>query len=125
VASPNVLLADDDPIVLALLRSILRNYGMQCQTAENGQEALRIVRETNPHVAVLDVRMPELDGYEVLTAIRADRLPTLVVMLSVQQQEADILKGFQLGADDYLIKPFSPLELVARVKRLLRQEMDA
>ena len=69
--------------------------------------------------------MPELDGYEVLTAIRADRLPTLVVMLSARQQESDIVKGFQLGADDYLIKPFSPLELVARVKRLLRQEMDA
>jgi DNA-binding response OmpR family regulator len=125
VASPSVLLADDDPIVLALLRSVLRNYGMQCQTAENGQEALRAIRETKPHVAVLDVSMPELDGYEVLTAIRADRLPTLVVMLSARQQEPDILKGFQLGADDYLTKPFSPLELVARVKRLLRQEMDA
>jgi CheY-like chemotaxis protein len=124
-ASPRVLLADDDPIVLALLRSILPNYGMQCQTAENGQEALRAIRETRPHVAVLDVSMPEADGFEVLTAIRAERLPTLVVMLSARHREHDILRGFQLGADDYLIKPFSPLELVARVKRLLHQEMDA
>ena len=125
VASPSVLLADDDPIVLALLRSILRNYGMQCQTAENGQEALRAIRETKPHVAVLDVSMPGPDGYEVLTAIREENLPTLVVMLSARQQETDILKGFQLGADDYLIKPFNPLELVARVKRLLRQGVHA
>jgi two-component system cell cycle response regulator DivK len=121
VASPSVLLADDDPIILALLRSILRNYGMQCQTADNGQEALRVIRETQPQVAVLDVNMPQADGYEVLTAIRAENLPTMVVMLSARQQEPDILRGFQLGADDYLIKPFNPLELVARVKRLLRQ----
>jgi len=72
-------------------------------------------------VAVLDVNMPQADGYEVLTAIRAENLPTMVVMLSARQQEPDILRGFQLGADDYLIKPFNPLELVARVKRLLRQ----
>ena len=125
VASARVLLADDDPIVLALLCSILRNYGMQCETAENGQEALHAIRETKPHVAVLDLSMPEPDGYEVLTAIREENLPTLVVILSARQRESDILKGFQLGADDYLIKPFSPLELVARVKRLLREEMDA
>jgi len=125
VASPSVLLADDDPTVLALLRSILRNYGMQCQTAENGQEALRAIRETNPHLAVLDVSMPEPDGYEVLTAIREENLPTLVVMLTARQRETDILRGFQLGADDYLIKPFNPLELVARVRRLLRQGVHA
>jgi CheY-like chemotaxis protein/HPt (histidine-containing phosphotransfer) domain-containing protein len=125
VTSASVLLADDDPIVLTLLSSLLQNYGMQCQTAGNGQDALRVIRETKPHVAVLDVSMPELDGYAVLSAIRADRLPTLVVMLSARQQESDIVRGFQLGADDYLVKPFSPLELVARLKRLLRQEVDA
>jgi DNA-binding response OmpR family regulator len=69
--------------------------------------------------------MPQSDGFEVLTAIRAEKLPTVVIMLSARQQEPDILRGFQLGADDYLIKPFNPLELVARVKRLLRQGVDA
>jgi two-component system, cell cycle response regulator DivK len=123
--SVSVVLADDDPIILALLRSILKNYGMQCQTVDNGHEALRIIREVRPQVAVLDVNMPHMDGYEVLTAIRAEELPTLVVMLSARQQEPDILRGFQLGADDYLIKPFNPLELVARVKRLLRQGVHA
>jgi DNA-binding response OmpR family regulator len=125
VAAPSVLLADDDPIILALLRTILRNYGMQVQTADNGLDALRIIRESRPHVAVLDVNMPQADGYEVLTTIRAENLPTLVVMLSARHQEPDILRGFQLGADDYLIKPFNPLELVARVKRLLRQGVHA
>ncbi len=125
VVAPSVLLADDDPIILALLRTILRNYGMQVQTADNGHDALRIIRESRPHVAVLDVNMPQADGYEVLTAIRAENLPTLVVMLSARHQEPDILRGFQLGADDYLIKPFNPLELVARVKRLLRQGVHA
>jgi len=125
VSSPVVVLADDDPIILALLRSILRNYGMQCHTADNGHTALRLIREFQPHAAVLDVNMPEADGYQVLTAIRAESLPTHVVMLSARQQEPDILRGFQLGADDYLVKPFNPLELVARLKRLLRTGVHA
>jgi DNA-binding response OmpR family regulator len=65
--------------------------------------------------------MPGLDGYEVLSAVRADNLPTLVVMVTARQQEHDVLRGFQLGADDYLVKPFNPPELLARIKRLLRQ----
>ena len=122
VSSPTVVLADDDPIVLAILRSVLSNQGMRCQTVSNGLEALRLIREVQPHAAVLDVDMPEANGFEVLAGIREENRPTLVVMLSAHQQEADILRGFRLGADDYLIKPFNPLELVARLKRLLRQE---
>jgi DNA-binding response OmpR family regulator len=125
VASPNVVLADDDPIILALLCAILGNYGMHCQTAANGKDALCLIREVRPHAAVLDVNMPGADGYEVLSAIRAENLPTQVVMLSARRQEPDVLRGFQLGADDYLSKPFNPLELVARLKRLLRQEVAA
>jgi two-component system response regulator MtrA len=63
--------------------------------------------------------MPGLDGFGVLSAIRAEELPTVVVMLSAGQHEEDVLRGFQLGADDYLVKPFNPAELVARIKRLL------
>jgi len=124
-ASSTVLLADDDPIILALLSSILSNYGFECRTATNGLDAVRLAREIKPQVAVLDVNMPLADGYEVLTAIRAENLPTVVIMLSARQQEPDILRGFSLGADDYLIKPFNPLELVARLKRLLRQGVYA
>jgi len=120
-AIPRVVAVDDDPIMLALLRTTFRNQGTQCETADNGRDALRLIREVTPHVVVLDVNMPEMDGFEVLSTIRAEGLPTQVVLLTARQQEHDVLRGFQLGADDYLVKPFSPLELVARIKRLLVQ----
>jgi DNA-binding response OmpR family regulator len=125
VSSPSVVLADDDPIVLTILRSVLSNYGMRCQTASDGLQALRLIREVQPHVAVLDIDMPEANGFEVLAAIRMENISTMVVMLSAHQQEPDIVRGFQLGADDYLVKPFNPMELVARVNRLLRRGVPA
>ena len=116
---PRVLVADDDPFILALLRTALRKNDTQCQTVDNGRDALRIVREEKPDLVVLDVNMPGMDGYEVLSVIRAEELPTQVILLTARQQEHDVLRGFQLGADDYLVKPFNPLELIARIKRLL------
>jgi two-component system, cell cycle response regulator DivK len=121
VARPNVLIADDDSFILALIGSTLENYGMSCRAVANGAEALRAIREEQPHIAVLDVNMPGLDGYEVLAAVRAEELPTRVVMLTARQQEKEIVRGFELGADDYLTKPFNPFELAARLKRLLRR----
>ena len=118
---PNVLIADDDALILTMVGSTIENYGMQCRRATNGEDALRLIRETRPQVAVLDINMPGMDGYEVLAAIRAENLPVLVVLLTARQREGDILRGFQLGADDYLVKPFNPLELVARIKRLVRR----
>jgi CheY-like chemotaxis protein len=118
---PRVVAVDDDPIMLALLRTTFRNQGTQCETADNGQDGLRLIREVTPNVVVLDVNMPGMDGFEVLSAIRAESIPTNVVLLTARQQEHDVLRGFQLGADDYLVKPFSPLELFARIKRLLVQ----
>jgi DNA-binding response OmpR family regulator len=94
---------------------------MNCWSAANGVEALRLIREEKPHAAVLDVNMPGLDGYKVLAAVRAENLPVRVVLLTARQREDDVLRGFQMGADDYLIKPFSPLELIARLRRLLGQ----
>ncbi len=119
-ARPRVVVADDDPIILTLLCSAIRNRGMDCQSVDNGADALRLIREEKPHLVVLDVNMPGLDGYEVLSAIRAEDLPTQVMLLTARQQEHDVLYGFQLGADDYLVKPFNPLELIARIQRLLR-----
>ena len=119
MTSPTVLIVDDDPIVLTLLRTTLRSYGLGCETVDNGRDALRLIREEKPHAVVLDINMPGLDGYGVLSAIRAEKLPTLVVLLSARQHEDDVLRGFHLGADDYLVKPFNPPELVARIKRLL------
>jgi CheY-like chemotaxis protein len=116
-----VVVADDDSAVVALVAATLRNFGMDCQGAANGPEALERIRQSLPQAAVLDVNMPGMDGYQVLSAIRADKLPVRVVLLTARQQETDILRGFTLGADDYIVKPFNPLELAARLKRLLRK----
>ena len=115
----DIVVADDDPIVLALVRTTLQNFGMSCHVAGSGPEALAKIREVHPQAAVLDVNMPGMDGYEVLAAIRQEQHQTRVLMLTARQQENDILRGFTLGADDYVIKPFSPIELTARLKRLL------
>jgi DNA-binding response OmpR family regulator len=118
---PRVVVADDDSVVVSVVSTALRNFGMNCQSATNGADALRLIREGKPHAAVLDVNMPEMDGYKVLAAVRAENLPVRVVLLTARQREDDVLRGFQTGADDYLIKPFSPLELIARLRRLLGQ----
>ena len=120
VTRPTVVLADDDSIVLALVRSTLQNYGMTCRCADNGIEGLNLIRSEQPHVAVLDVNMPGMDGFEVLARIRAENLSSKVILLTSLQQEKEILRAFKLGADDYLTKPFNPFELVARLKRLLK-----
>ena len=114
-----VVVADDDPVVLSLIRTALQNFGMSCHTAGSGPEALQIIRDLKPQAAVLDVNMPGMDGYEVLSTIRDEEHPVRVLLLTARQQENDILRGFALGADDYVVKPFSPPELTARLKRLL------
>jgi CheY-like chemotaxis protein len=116
-----VLVADDDPTVLALVRTALENFGMQCEVAADGRKALDAVRRWRPQAAVLDVNMPGMDGYEVLAALRAENLPVRVMLLTARQRESDIIRGFTLGADDYVVKPFSPMELVARLKRLIQR----
>ncbi len=115
----HVVIADDDPTVLALVRTALQNFGMECRTAVDGPSALELIRKGRPHAAVLDVNMPGMDGYAVLSAVRADQITARVLLLTARQQESDVLRGFALGADDYVVKPFSPMELVARLKRLL------
>jgi len=114
-----VVIADDDPTVVILVRTALQNFGMECYTADDGPAAIELIRRYKPNAAVLDVNMPGMDGYQVLAAIRAEEIPVRVVLLTARQQESDVLRGFTLGADDYVVKPFSPMELVARLKRLL------
>jgi two-component system OmpR family response regulator len=116
-----VLVADDDQMVLTVLSGVLQNFGMECHAAPDGGSAMQLLRRLRPHAAVLDVNMPTLDGFEVLSAIRSEALGIRVLLLTARQQESDVLRGFALGADDYMVKPFSPLELVARLKRLVRQ----
>jgi CheY-like chemotaxis protein len=116
---PEIVIADDDLHVLAVVRSALQSLGMECRSASSGPEALSMIRELCPQAAVLDVNMPGMDGFEVLAAIRQAALPLKVIMLTARQHERDVLRGFELGADDYIVKPFNPLELAARLKRFL------
>ena len=116
---PGIVIADDDTNVLAVVRGALQRFGMECHPAISGQEALDLICGLRPDAAVLDVSMPGMDGFEVLTAIRHAAIPVKVIMLTARQHESDVLRGFELGADDYVVKPFHPMELAARIKRLL------
>ncbi len=117
-----VVIADDDPTILTLLKATVENSGMECAVAREGAEALELVRASGADAVILDVMMPNMDGLEVLAAIRND--PSLrrvrVLVLSALQHETDIVRAFGLGADDYVTKPFSPVEVLARLKRLHR-----
>ena len=114
-----VVLADDDPTVLAILRATLREYNVDCRIASTGDEAVRLISACQPMAAVLDVNMPGMSGFEVLSSIRRQDLPVKVIMLTARRQEQDVIHGFDLGADDYMVKPFNAMELVVRLKRVL------
>ena len=116
-----VLVADDDEDILQLVSFRLERAGYNVVTAGDGQQALAAAREHKPDLAVLDVMMPGLNGYEVTRQLRADaataQIP--VILLTARVQEADVSRGFEAGADDYLRKPFSPQELRSRVQAIL------
>ena len=120
---PNILIGDDDPDTVALIRMTLNKHDLECHGVSDGSQVLEAVADHKPDLVVLDINMPRLDGFEVLSALKtnSETKDIPVVMLTARQQEADILRGFSLGAEDYMTKPFSPLELVARIKRSLRQ----
>ena len=119
---PLVVVADDDATTRVIVATVLKNSAMACHAVEDGQQALAAVHGLKPDALVLDINMPKMDGFEVLAAVRRKPLTAQlpVVLLSARQQEADVLRGFALGASDYVVKPFNPMELAARLKRLLR-----
>jgi len=118
---PVVLVADDDDDIRALVTFRLERAGYEVIEARDGEEALRLAIDLAPALAVLDVMMPKLDGYEVTTRLRQTaatrRMP--IILLTARVQESDITRGFDAGADDYIKKPFSPQELGARVQAIL------
>ena len=122
-ANPVVLAADDDPTTTAIVRAVVTRNAMTCEVARDGREAFERAKEIVPDAIVLDVNMPYRDGFEVLSALRGESRTAAipVLMLTSVQQEADVVRGFRLGADDYVIKPFNPMELLARIKRLVRK----
>jgi len=119
--TPLVLVADDDPDILVLVRYRLERSGYKVATAETGTEAVRLAGELSPALAVLDVMMPGLTGFDVTRRLREDPRTSgiPVILLTARAQEADVQEGFAAGADDYLRKPFSPRELSARVQAVL------
>lgn len=116
----NMLIIDDDQHLRKLVRTYGEVEGFHCQEAEDGEHALEAARKTSFDILVLDVMMPDMDGFDVLKEIRlTSQVP--VIMLTARDEEYDKLKGFELGADDYISKPFSPKELMARISAVLRR----
>jgi two-component system, OmpR family, phosphate regulon response regulator PhoB len=118
-----VLIVDDDPDIVRLVRYNLSHAGYEVQIATTGRQALELVQKQPPDLIVLDVMLPDVDGLEVCRTLRQQtpsrRIP--ILMLTARGEEIDRVVGFELGADDYVSKPFSPRELVLRVKSILRR----
>jgi two-component system alkaline phosphatase synthesis response regulator PhoP len=115
-----ILVVDDDPAIVKLVRAYLEQAGYQVLVAYDGNKALHIARHDKPDLVVLDLMLPEMDGWDVCRALRKEsEVP--VIMLTARVEESDKLVGLELGADDYVTKPFSPRELVARVRTVLRR----
>ncbi|NIN68960.1 MAG: response regulator [Anaerolineae bacterium] len=120
MASQTVLVVDDEHNIIELARLYLEQEGFTVEEARDGSEALDKIRTVKPAVVVLDLMLPEIDGWEVCRRTRAQsEVP--IIMLTARSDDVDKIVGLELGADDYLTKPFNPRELVARVKAILRR----
>ena len=121
---PLVLVADDEPRITKLVSIALGEEGFRVVTASGGEEALAKAEEVRPDIVLLDIVMPDLDGIEVMRQLR-ERRPVAVILLTAKGSTADKAKGLDLGADDYIAKPFHPDELAARVRAVLRRSSGA
>jgi two-component system alkaline phosphatase synthesis response regulator PhoP len=120
--SASILIADDDPDILLLLSVYFERAGYDVAQARNGSEALRLATERLPSIAMLDVTMPGLDGFEVTRALRENAATRSmpVILLTARAQATDVAQGMAAGADEYVKKPFEAADLIDRVERLLR-----
>lgn len=123
--SQKVLVVDDEQSIVTLLKYNLETAGYIVDVAYDGEEALKKVKEVKPELIVLDVMLPKKDGIEVCKTIRSDKNLVSILMLTAKDDEFDRVLGLELGADDYMTKPFSPREVVARVKAILRRSQIA
>jgi len=120
MAASLVLVADDERNILELARLYLTNDGFQVETAANGREALEKARAASPNLILLDLMMPEMDGWEVCRELRRES-DVPIIIITARGDDVDKVVGLELGADDYITKPFNPRELIARVKAVLRR----
>ena len=116
-----ILLVDDEPNIIELAQLYLEREGYRIITASDGRDALDAVEKQRPALMVLDLMMPEVDGLEVCRTLRGKKDPVAILMLTARDEDIDKILGLELGADDYLTKPFNPRELIARVKAVLRR----
>lgn len=120
---PNVLIVEDDEAIVSLLEFTLEKEGFKVSSTDNGEDALFMVKENKPDIILLDWMLPEISGIQVCTKIRSDdetrNIP--IIMLSARGEEADRVEGLQKGVDDYIVKPFSPKELIARIEAIFRR----
>jgi two-component system, OmpR family, alkaline phosphatase synthesis response regulator PhoP len=121
MTSELVLLVDDEPSIIQLARMYLEREGFRVKDVGDGEAALEAVSIHRPALMVLDVMLPKLDGFEVCRKLRAENNPVYILMLTARDEDIDKVLGLEMGADDYLTKPFNPRELVARVKAILRR----
>lgn len=121
MTSELILLVDDEPSIVSLCRMYLEREGFRVQSAGDGVTALEMLKKSPPDLMILDVMLPELDGFEVCKQLRAQNDPLPILMLTARDEDYDKILGLELGADDYMTKPFNPRELVARVKAILRR----
>ncbi|MGH7970158.1 MAG: response regulator transcription factor [Limisphaerales bacterium] len=123
--SPKVLIVEDDPHILLGLEEVLKSDGLDVAVCNRGDQALEAVAKHQPRLIVLDVMLPGLSGYDVCKQLRARNIATPVLMLTAKSQELDKVVGLELGADDYVTKPFGVRELLARIHALLRRSAPA
>lgn len=116
-----VLVVEDESSIRKFITINLVRNGFKVLEAESGEAALKIMEEEKPKVVVLDIMLPGIDGYEVCQRIREKHYDAIIIMLTARGQDMDKIMGLDLGADDYMVKPFNPLELVARIRAVLRR----
>ena len=121
MTSELILLVDDEPSIIQLARMYFERDGFRIQEAMDGEAALEVVAKYHPALIVLDVMLPKLAGFEVCRKLRAGGDLTPIIMLTARDEDIDKILGLELGADDYLTKPFNPRELIARTKAILRR----
>jgi DNA-binding response OmpR family regulator len=121
MAYPKVLIVDDEPNIVQLAKLYLERDNFQVTAVGDGLRALETIRERQPDLVVLDVMLPRLDGFEICRQLRAEDNQVPIIMVTARDEDIDKILGLELGADDYLTKPFNPRELVARVRAVLRR----
>ncbi|HEY3176610.1 MAG TPA: response regulator [Candidatus Polarisedimenticolia bacterium] len=116
-----IVVADDDPIVTKFLSAVFQDEGFEVSVAEDGEKALKVIKEAKPDLVILDLVMPYHDGFEICQKIKSagETANVPVIILSMKEREQDALRAFEVGADDYIRKPFNALELVARARKLM------